>query len=59
MALAREVGKRVDSLDGFDIVVPESTIPANPLDFYTDPASALALRTEYKLLDWGVQAARL
>jgi outer membrane protein TolC len=59
MALAREVGKRVDSLDGFDIVVPESTIPANPLDFYTDPASALALRTEYKLLDLGVQAARL
>ncbi len=59
MALARQLGYRVDSLDGFDIVVPSLIIPSAPQDDYMEPLEALAGRTEYELLKVNVRAAQL
>lgn len=59
MALARQLGCRVDSLDNFDIVVPDMNLPVSPNDDYMEPAQALTQRTEYELLKANVRAAQL
>lgn len=59
MALARQIGCPVDSLEGFDIQVPQDSLFEAPAPYYVDPQEALALRTEYALLEAGVKAANL
>jgi outer membrane protein TolC len=59
MALAREIGLSVDSLDNFEISPPSDLVIADPMEFYVEPASVIDQRTEYRLLDMGVRAAEL
>lgn len=59
MALAREIGLSVDSLDNFKISAPKGLVYADPMEFYVEPASVIDQRTEYRLLDMGVRAAEL
>jgi outer membrane protein len=59
MALAREMGLSVDSLDNFEIAPPGDLVYADPMEFYVEPASVIDQRTEYRLLDMGVRAAEL
>ena len=59
MALARQMGLPVDSLEHFTITPPSGIQISDPMDHYADPASVLSQRTEFKLLDVGVRAAEL
>lgn len=59
MALARQMGMRVDSLDGFDVLPPADSLYTTPSAFYMEPAQALVTRTEYELLQTAVKAATL
>lgn len=59
MALAHQMGLPVDSLDGFRLHFPSDLQVRDPMELYADPASVIASRTEYKLLQTGVRAAEL
>ena len=59
MALARQMGLPVDSVDHFVITSPEDLLINDPIQYFLEPSAVLSLRTEYKLLDMGVRAATL
>ncbi len=59
MALARQMGLPVDSLEGFVIDPPAELHISDPGEYYVEPASVLSGRTEYQLLEIGVRAAEL
>ncbi|NLA15421.1 MAG: TolC family protein [Bacteroidales bacterium] len=59
MALGRQIGLPVDSLEHIRVMFPEGLTVTNPMELYIEPASVIPLRTEYKLLQVGVHAAKL
>lgn len=59
MALARQMGLPVDSLDCFAIAPPSQLHISDPGEYYIEPAAVLAGRTEFQLLETGVRAATL
>ncbi|MFA5289096.1 MAG: TolC family protein [Bacteroidales bacterium] len=59
MALARQMGFPVDSVDHFVIAPAQDILVDDPIQYFLEPAAVLSLRTEYKLLEMGVRAASL
>jgi len=59
MALARQMGLPVDSVDHFVIAPPADLPVEDPIQYFLEPDAVLSHRTEYKLLDMGVRAASL
>ncbi len=59
MALARQMGFPVDSVDHFVIAPAQDILVDDPIQYFLEPAAVLTLRTEYKLLEMGVRAASL
>ena len=59
MALARQMGLPVDSVDHFMIAPPGDLTVSDPIQYFLEPSQVLSLRTEYQLLEMGVRAAAL